>query len=547
MKVCDYISDFLDRAQVTHAFGVSGANIEELFESLHSHNKTKVVLAKTEYSAANMAIGSYLSSKHPAVVLTTSGPGVLNTIPVLAEAYASRIPMLLISGSVPQSLEGMGAFQDTSGKGESFDLMKLLTPCTGYQIKIEDEKEVPNALEEALYYSLKLKKPTVIVVPKNIFSKELSEIHIREPKILIEDNYFLDHAQIFCENFLKKEENPPLIVFGEELLHLKEKKILCEFVEKTSGLVALTPCTKGLFNHHSPQYLGLMGIMGHEEVNQYLQKTNHIILLGTSFDFLTRLGHLEHLTSKNILIIKNEKDLGLFSFVAKDICEVYGDVEKILQQLTQGMLEQKENYGRELSSIPETFNYDLKNIIDEISPVIKADSDIFIDAGNTGATVIHHLKPKGEGLCYVALGMGGMGNSIGMGLGSAFSSGKRTFIFLGDGSFLMYGLEIHTANEHNLPVTFFVLNNSSHGMCTTRENLFLSGATGINDFKESFFAEGIEKMFPGVLAYEVYERDSLIMALSASEYHLEKFGGPCVISINIPNTDNPPFKTFIKK
>ena len=55
--------------------------------------------------------------------------------------------------------------------------------------------------------------------------------------------------------------------------------------------------------------------------------------------------------------------------------------------------------------------------------------------------------------------------------------GRRTVIVAGDGAFFMHGMEIHTAIQHRLPVTFVLFNNNAHAMCVTREQLFYEGIT----------------------------------------------------------------------
>ena len=52
--------------------------------------------------------------------------------------------------------------------------------------------------------------------------------------------------------------------------------------------------------------------------------------------------------------------------------------------------------------------------------VLPDETDIVVDAGNTGAAAIHHLQVRRDGRFAVALGMGGMGYSFGAGIGMAF-------------------------------------------------------------------------------------------------------------------------------
>lgn len=185
------------------------------------------------------------------------------------------------------------------------------------------------------------------------------------------------------------------------------------------------------------------------------------------------------------------------------------------------------------------FNESL-NIINEF---IEPQTNVFVDAGNTGAFALNQLSLHGQSVCYVSLAMGGMGNSLGVAIGAAFTSEQKSFVLLGDGSFLMYGLEIHTAIEHNLPLVMIIFNNNSHGMCSTREALFMGEETGLNNFKKSFFAAGLKQMFPSLAAFEVNSAADLQQSLKLIATHK----GPAVLSINLLNNENPPFVAFKKK
>ncbi|MDD4974702.1 MAG: thiamine pyrophosphate-binding protein [Bacteriovorax sp.] len=544
MKVSDYISEYLAYKELSHVFGMSGANIEDLYTSIYKKNTTSIILAKNEYNATTMAIGCYLATRKISVVMTTSGPGVLNTIPVLAEAYTSKIPLVLISGIVPEAMEGLGAFQDTSGLGGTLNVLEMLKQCTCYQKKIQDEKSIPEALDKAFELAIKHKKPAVILIPKNIFNKEIeafNSLAISPPEKIYEYTE-LSSAITFCQEFSIAEKTPPLIILGEELIHLNNTAFIQEFISKTAASVAVTPNSKGLFDHRNPQFLGLIGIMGHNEVNNYLNLTDFVILIGVNFDLLNRYGIQELMTSKKLLIIKEEKSSSLFCYSGETVCEIYGDLEDNITRISSTIKAAIPTRAPVAKNPAITEGFNFKNIINEIQSSIEDDANLFVDAGNTGAFVLHNLETRGNGTCYVSLGMGGMGNSIGAGIGGSVSSNKKSYVFLGDGSFLMYGLEIHTALEYNLPIVFFIFNNNSHGMCTTRENVFLDGETGINNFRESRYAEGIGKIFPGIISHEVNDLENLKQSLN----DIVGRKSPCVVTINILNTEAPPFKTFFK-
>ncbi|RPJ77515.1 MAG: thiamine pyrophosphate-binding protein, partial [Alphaproteobacteria bacterium] len=487
----------------------------------------------------------YLATKKIAAVLTTSGPGILNTLPIFAEAFTSRIPLILISGLAPSHLEGNGAFQDTSGIGGTIDISQMVKQCSSFYIKIKNPNEIPAALENALASSMKNKRPSVILIPKDMFNQQISKFTFGAGSYLAPQTCPLEliNAINFCRQFARNGIGRPLIILGEELVHQLSLVQLKEFIKKTSAAVALTAASKGLFDHTNPLFLGLIGIMGHREVDEYLEGTDHIILVGSNLEMIHRHGIEKEFSTKHILNIKTEKSSTLYTPIGKSVCEIYGDIEKIFSSINESI---PYNLYSSPTKMPlpnkSSDDFSMANIISEIQNNLEDDANLFIDAGNSGAFVIHHLETTGKGTCYVSLGMGGMGNSIGAGIGSSAASAKKSYVFLGDGSFLIHGLEIHTALEYNLPVTFFIFNNNSHGMCSTRESIFMGGQTGINNFRESHLAKGFESIFPGIIAHEVND----LIGLKESLADIKDKNSPCIVSINISNSESPPFKTFNK-
>jgi acetolactate synthase I/II/III large subunit len=174
-------------------------------------------------------------------------------------------------------------------------------------------------------------------------------------------------------------------------------------------------------------------------------------------------------------------------------------------------------------------------------------TDIVVDAGNIGASAIHHLPARRDGRFIVALGMGGMGYSFGAGLGVAFGraggdrDGRRTVVIAGDGSFLMHGMEIHTALQYRLPVTFLLFDNHAHAMCVTREQLFYDGAYSYNRFGPSRFGAGLAAMFPGLQSVDVDD----IAELSGAVRTALAADGPSVVSVECSADEIPPFAGFL--
>jgi acetolactate synthase I/II/III large subunit len=178
--------------------------------------------------------------------------------------------------------------------------------------------------------------------------------------------------------------------------------------------------------------------------------------------------------------------------------------------------------------------------------------DIVVDAGNIGASAIHYLPVRRDGRFIVALGMGGMGYSFGAGIGVAFAAmsaaaksqrqgRRRTVVIAGDGSFFMHGMEIHTALQYRLPMTFLLFDNHAHAMCVTREQLFYGDLYSYNRFGPSRLGAGLATMFPGLASVDVDDIDELPAALRAAL----DVDGPSVVSVECSPDEIPPFANFL--
>jgi acetolactate synthase-1/2/3 large subunit len=104
-------------------------------------------------------------------------------------------------------------------------------------------------------------------------------------------------------------------------------------------------------------------------------------------------------------------------------------------------------------------------------------------------------------------------------------------------------MEIHTALQYRLPVTFLLFDNHAHAMCVTREQLFYDDKYSYNRFGPSRLGAGLAAMFPGLSSVDVDTIDDLPAALQAA---LE-VDGPSVVSVECSPDEIPPFAAFLNK
>jgi acetolactate synthase-1/2/3 large subunit len=119
----------------------------------------------------------------------------------------------------------------------------------------------------------------------------------------------------------------------------------------------------------------------------------------------------------------------------------------------------------------------------------------------------------------------------------------RTVVIAGDGAFFMHGMEVHTAVQYRLPVTFVLFNNNAHAMCVTREQLLYDDLYSYNRFAPSQLGAGLAAMFPGLSSVDVADIEALPAALEQAM----AVDGPSVVTVECSADEIPPFAAFLNR
>src|SRR5262249_21507323 len=210
-RVVDHIVEHLAAIDVTHIFGVDGANIEDLYDAAHFRPDITAVLAKHEFSAATMADGYSRSGAGLGVVAATSGGGCLNVVPGLGEALASRVPLLALIGQAPTTLDGRGSFQDTSGRNGALDAEALFSAVSVYCRRVSTPEEILPALSHAIAASRY--GPAVLLLPKNI---QQAKVNVSAGSDAVGWNPLIGHPHPIARA-LRRAVGPVTIIAGEQV------------------------------------------------------------------------------------------------------------------------------------------------------------------------------------------------------------------------------------------------------------------------------------------------------------------------------------------
>ena len=106
-----------------------------------------------------MAAGWSRATGRPAVVLVTSGPGVLNTTTPVAAAKLDEGPLVVLCGDVKASLAGRGSLQDGGPNG--IDVVHVMQSVTKHAETVSS----PSRAVAAVQHALAGKGPLVLEIP----------------------------------------------------------------------------------------------------------------------------------------------------------------------------------------------------------------------------------------------------------------------------------------------------------------------------------------------------------------------------------------------
>ena len=114
----------LERQGINTVTGIPGGAILPIYDALSQSVRIHHVLARHEQGAGFIAQGMARTTGQPAVCLASSGPGATNLLTALADAKLDSIPLVAITGQVPQAMIGTDAFQEVDTYGLSIPITK---------------------------------------------------------------------------------------------------------------------------------------------------------------------------------------------------------------------------------------------------------------------------------------------------------------------------------------------------------------------------------------------------------------------------------------
>src|SRR6059036_408592 len=152
----------LEREGVDTIFAYPGGASMEIHQALTKSKRIRTVLPRHEQGGAFAAEGYARATGRAGVCMATSGPGATNLVTGIADAYMDSVPLVAITGQVPQHMIGKGGFQET-------DIFGLTLPIVKHSYLITDINDIARVVKEAFHIAQSGRPgPVLIDLPKNV-------------------------------------------------------------------------------------------------------------------------------------------------------------------------------------------------------------------------------------------------------------------------------------------------------------------------------------------------------------------------------------------
>jgi acetolactate synthase-1/2/3 large subunit len=510
----------LEREGVDTIFAYPGGASMEIHQAL-TRSKIRTVLPRHEQGGAFAAEGYARATGRAGVCMATSGPGATNLVTGIADAFMDSVPLVAITGQVPQAMIGKGAFQET-------DIYGMTLPVVKHSYLITDINEIPRIVKEAFYIAQTGRPgPVLIDIPKNVQQARTQPVFPKE--ITVRGYNPGRHASDLELNeiigLIEKSERPVLYV-GGGIITGNASEELRRFARKAGIPVTTTIMGCGAFPETEPLSLRWLGMHGAAYANwavngeyEYRQNptdamrqiapgSDLLLAFGVRFDDrvtgkvekFCETGTIVHLDIDPSEINKNKPaNLPIVSDVKYALNRLAEMIEErplqkdfspwhkqvaawkakapfgytITEEVMKSQHMKDHLRGREREVILPQM------AIEMLYELSKGEAIITTGVGQHQMWSGQFYKFKYPRQLLTSAGLGAMGYGYPAALGAKVACPDRQVVDIdGDGSFLMNVQELATAHIEKIAAKAIILNNQHLGMVMQWEDRFFKGNRG---------------------------------------------------------------------
>ena len=483
----EMIARYLEKEGVEYLVGIPGHGSTNLLDAFND-SEVDVIQPRHEQGAAHLADGYARASGEPLAVFTSIGPGATNTVTGVATAYVDSIPMVVFTGA-PQTHEyGEGILQEID-RQKPGDFPSVMEPITKQSFVVDDVERLPRILRRAFQMALEGRPgPVHVDVPMNV-QGNAADVELPDPTTSRSHSRpggDPEHVEAAAD--LIADADRPVIVPGGGTMLSEAWDEVQELAEHLQAPVIPTFQAKGIIPEDHDLFVGYAGWIGSSAGNELASNADVVLAIGCRFSDLHTSSFEQGVSfeippSKLVHVDIDPSEIGknypvdvgiqgdgkvvtrqIYDAVADRVGEVSAEDNEYYDEIQRLWAEWEERVeARHTDEVPMSISRVLAGLRD----VMDRDGMVVSSAGQPQETTNPEFpvyEPRTNISCG---GFSTMGFGVSAAIGAKLARPDRQVVDVeGDGSFMMNNQEVACAVEHDVDVTYLIVNN--HGWKSIR-------------------------------------------------------------------------------
>lgn len=398
----------------------------------------------------------------PAACFAIAGPGSTNLLTGLYDAKVDRAPVLAISGQVPSSVRGRGAFQD-------LDLGAAFADVARYQATAHAGSDHAELMTLACKHAVVERDVAHLTLPDEV-QIQPSDQPAGGPVGRVGDRRIAPAADVVerAATRLGAAQRPLIIVGAGARDHMDEVIALAETL---GAPVATTFKAKGQISDRHPLGCGVLGRSGTPVASWFMNEADLVVALGTSFSNHTGISPYK----PTIQVDADPMALGRFHPVE---LPVLGDIGVVVAQLRARAAAVDADLVAEVARRWEIWRDEKQSRVTDdrgrgvnaaavfasLTRTVAPDAVISVDVGNNTYSFGRYFEVDAQTVLMSGyLGSIGFGLPGALGAWAAVGDRRQIVSVSGDGGFGQYAMELTTAAKYGMNITHVLLDNDELG------------------------------------------------------------------------------------
>ena len=540
MKVSELLVRSLESYGVARAYGLVGTSILELMDALSS-SRIRYISTRHEQVAVSMADAEGRLTGKPGVAMVHGGPGFLNSLISVTNAWKDGSPMVLVAGAVKRRMVGMDSWLEVPQSAMAASIVKKAW-------RVERGLEAARIFADA--YSLAGSPPfgpTIVEVPEDVWSLEAGNAVIKPET---RNARAPTEAEVASATELLAQAKKPLIVVGGGINTPEGAEALNALLSRVEVPVVSSGNGRGAVSEDSPLALGRIGFGGGNRVaDSALVEADAVLCLGCGLSDVSTYGF--NLTPKGEVVVVdldplwNRKPVPCATHAA---CDAAGFVRSLARTAAPRKIEKEwkdqiesERRGWDAllkvaeSRTTEGFVNPAK-FLRALDTRLPRDSILAVGQGLHVLYAYAFLKVRSTRSFLAATNMGAMGFVFPAAVGAKMVYPERETVgVMGDGEFMMTIQDLETAVRGKVGVKIVIVNDNSYRVLLMRQKIQKMGRIFGTTHSNPDFAKVAEAFGARGMVIDTDDR-----VKEGVEFLTSKSDLPLLVELRIDPEDLPP-------